>query len=53
MKLVTSKTSKTKYAMKVMKKKKMTEYELKSLNTEIEILKNTDHPNVLKIYGYG
>ena len=39
-------------AMKIMKKKKMSEYEKVQLENEINILKNVDHPNLLKIHEY-
>ena len=38
-----------KYAVKVMAKKKMAEEDIKALETEIEILKQVDHPNVVKL----
>ena len=38
-----------KYAVKVLSKKKMTEEDLIGMQTEIEILKSLDHPNVVKL----
>ena len=37
------------YAVKVLTKKKMSEEDLIGLQTEIEILKQVDHPNVVKL----
>ena len=39
----------TRFAVKVLTKKKMSEEDLLSLQTEIEILKLIDHPNVVKL----
>ena len=38
-----------KFAVKVLSKKKMTEEDLVGMQTEIEILKTVDHPNVVKL----
>lgn len=38
-----------KFAVKVLSKKKMTEEDLIGMQTEIEILKTVDHPNVVKL----
>ena len=38
-----------KYAVKVLSKKKMSEEDLIGMQTEIEILKTVDHPNVVKL----
>ena len=38
-----------KYAVKVLSKKKMTEEDIIGMQTEIEILKSLDHPNVVKL----
>ena len=38
------------YAVKVYQINKMSEGEKESMNTEIEILKQIDHPNIIKLY---
>lgn len=39
-------------AIKIVKKSKLHYKEEKRFFQEIEILKNLDHPNILKIYGF-
>jgi len=37
------------FAVKVLSKKKMSEDDMEALQTEIEILKRVDHPNIIKL----
>lgn len=37
------------YAVKVLSKRKMTEEDLIAMHTEIEILKQVDHPNIVRL----
>jgi calcium-dependent protein kinase len=46
------KKSKLERAIKIVKKSKLHYKEEKKFFQEIEILKNIDHPNILKIYGF-
>ena len=50
--LCTHRFSNEKRAVKVLKKETMDEEETKSMLNEIQILKNLDHPNIVKIYEY-
>ena len=37
------------FAVKVLSKKKMSEDDMEALQTEIEILRRVDHPNIIKL----
>ena len=50
--LCTHRVSHEQRAVKVLKKETMDEEEMKSMLNEIQILKNLDHPNIVKIYEY-
>ncbi len=37
-------------AIKIIKKQTLTEEDLEALHTEMDILKQVDHPNIVKLY---
>lgn len=52
MRLCTHRETKEKRAVKVLKKENMDESEKASMLNEINILRNLDHPNIVKIFEY-
>jgi len=50
--LCTHRETKEKRAVKVLKKENMDESEKASMLNEINILRNLDHPNIVKIFEY-
>lgn len=52
MRLCTHRETKEKRAVKVLKKENMDESEKAAMLNEINILRNLDHPNIVKIFEY-